>query len=164
MTSQSSSANVRVDTLQGLEDLTLRVKKAQEIYASFNQAQVDFIFKQAAIAANNARLPLAKQAVAETGMGVIEDKVIKNHFASEYIYNKYKQAKTCGVIYADAHYGIQKVAEPIGVIAGIVPTTNPTATESEVNPPKEEDKKIKLGSAGSNQGAKEGGWANCCQK
>ncbi|MFG6102714.1 bifunctional acetaldehyde-CoA/alcohol dehydrogenase [Leptothoe sp. EHU-05/26/07-4] len=128
MTSPSSPANVRVDTLQSLEELALRVKNAQEIYANFNQAQVDFIFKQAAIAANNARLPLAKQAVAETSMGVIEDKVIKNHFASEYIFNKYKHAKTCGVIYSDVHYGIQKVAEPIGVIAGIVPTTNPTST------------------------------------
>ncbi|MEM7065641.1 MAG: bifunctional acetaldehyde-CoA/alcohol dehydrogenase [Cyanobacteria bacterium P01_B01_bin.77] len=128
MTSLSSPADVRVNTLESLEDLVSYVKKAQEIYAGFDQTQVDAIFKQAAIAANNARLPLAKQAVAETGMGVIEDKVIKNHFASEYIYNKYKHEKTCGVIYADSHYGIQKVAEPIGVIAGIVPTTNPTAT------------------------------------
>lgn len=128
MTSLSSPTDVRVNTPESLEDLISYVKKAQEIYAGFDQAQVDTIFKQAAIAANNARLPLAKQAVTETGMGVIEDKVIKNHFASEYIYNKYKHEKTCGVIYADSHYGIQKVAEPIGVIAGIVPTTNPTAT------------------------------------
>ncbi|MEM8612849.1 MAG: bifunctional acetaldehyde-CoA/alcohol dehydrogenase [Cyanobacteria bacterium P01_H01_bin.105] len=128
MTSLSSLADVRVNTLESLEDLISYVKKAQEIYAGFDQAKVDAIFKQVAIAANNARLPLAKQAVTETGMGVIEDKVIKNHFASEYIYNKYKHEKTCGVIYADSHYGIQKVAEPIGVIAGIVPTTNPTAT------------------------------------
>ncbi|MEM6254287.1 MAG: bifunctional acetaldehyde-CoA/alcohol dehydrogenase [Cyanobacteria bacterium P01_D01_bin.156] len=128
MTSLSSPTDVRVNTLENLEDLISYVKKAQEIYAGFDQSQVDAIFKQAAIAANNARLPLAKQAVAETGMGVIEDKVIKNHFASEYIYNKYKHEKTCGVIYSDVHYGIQKVAEPIGVIAGIVPTTNPTAT------------------------------------
>ncbi len=128
MTSLSSPIDAQVDTRESLEALILRVKAAQERYASFSQAQVDAIFKQAAIAANNARLPLAKQAVAETGMGVIEDKVIKNHFASEFIYNKYKNEKTCGVIFSDAHYGIQKYAEPIGLIAGIVPTTNPTAT------------------------------------
>lgn len=121
-------AYATIDNLDALEALILRVKAAQEIYANFSQDQVDRIFKQAAIAANNARIPLAKQAVAETGMGVIEDKVIKNHFASEYIYNKYKQEKTCGVVSADAHYGIQKVAEPIGIVAGIVPTTNPTST------------------------------------
>ncbi|MEO1510354.1 MAG: aldehyde dehydrogenase family protein, partial [Cyanobacteria bacterium J06633_23] len=128
MTLLSSPTDARVNTLESLEELIAQVKKAQEIYAGFDQTQVDAIFKQAAIAANNARLPLAKQAVAETSMGVIEDKVIKNHFASEYIYNKYKHEKTCGIIYSDVHYGIQKVAEPIGLIAGIVPTTNPTAT------------------------------------
>jgi len=126
MTSLSTPA--QVDSRQSLEDLIGRVKAAQECYASFSQAQVDTIFKQAAIAANNARIPLAKQAVAETGMGIVEDKVIKNHFASEYIYNKYKQEKTCGMVFSDVHYGIQKYAEPIGLIAGIVPTTNPTST------------------------------------
>ncbi|MCG8363335.1 MAG: bifunctional acetaldehyde-CoA/alcohol dehydrogenase [Pseudanabaenales cyanobacterium] len=128
MTTVSSPVENRVDTLQALEDLINRVKIAQESYAGFSQAQVDRIFKQAAIAANNARIPLAKQAVAETGMGMVEDKVIKNHFASEYIYNKYKHEKTCGVVFSDPHYGIQKVAEPIGLLAGIVPTTNPTST------------------------------------
>ena len=117
-----------VNSIEALEALMVRVKAAQEAYAKFPQAKVDHIFKQAAIAANNARIPLAKQAVTETEMGVIEDKVIKNHFASEYIYNKYKHEKTCDVIFSDPHYGIQKVAEPIGVIAGIVPTTNPTST------------------------------------
>ena len=121
-------ANTRIDSHESLEDLIGRVKIAQEHYASFSQNQVDMIFKAAAIAANNARIPLAKQAVAETGMGIVEDKVIKNHFASEYIYNKYKHEKTCGVVFADAHYGIQKYAEPIGLVAGIVPTTNPTST------------------------------------
>ena len=118
MTIVSSAVENRVDTLQTLEDLISRVKTAQEIYADFSQVQVDRIFKQAAIAANNARIPLAKQAVAETGMGMVEDKVIKNHFASEYIYNKYKHEKTCGVVFSDPHYGIQKVAEPIGLLGG----------------------------------------------
>ncbi|WP_088893346.1 bifunctional acetaldehyde-CoA/alcohol dehydrogenase [Leptolyngbya ohadii] len=113
---------------QELETLIQQVKAAQEEYASYSQAQVDRIFKQAALAANAARIPLAKLAVTETGMGVIEDKVIKNHFASEYIYNKYKQEKTCGVIESDPSFGIQKIAEPVGIIAGIVPVTNPTST------------------------------------
>lgn len=111
-----------------LETLISRVRAAQAEYAQFTQAQVDEIFKQAALAANEARIPLAKYAVEETGMGVVEDKVIKNHFASEYIYNKYKHEKTCGVIESDPHFGIQKLAEPVGVLAGIVPTTNPTST------------------------------------
>ncbi|MGK7913922.1 MAG: bifunctional acetaldehyde-CoA/alcohol dehydrogenase [Synechococcus sp.] len=117
-----------VDNEAALEDLISRAKAAQETYATFSQEQVDRIFKQAAIAANTARIPLAKQAVVETGMGVIEDKVIKNHFASEYIFNKYKHEKTCDLIFSDPHYGIQKYAEPIGLIAGIIPTTNPTST------------------------------------
>ncbi|MEM9217204.1 MAG: bifunctional acetaldehyde-CoA/alcohol dehydrogenase [Cyanobacteria bacterium P01_F01_bin.150] len=117
-----------VTTVQELEQLIDRVQAAYDQYATYSQEQVDRIFKQAAIAANNARIPLAKHAVAETGMGVIEDKVIKNHFASEYIYNKYKNEKTCGVVSADVHYGIQKVAEPLGIVAGIIPTTNPTST------------------------------------
>ena len=92
------------------------------------QEQVDKIFRAAAIAANQARIPLAKQAVEETGMGVVEDKVIKNHYAAEYIYNAYKDTKTCGVIEEDKAYGIKKIAEPIGVIAAVIPTTNPTST------------------------------------
>lgn len=103
-------------------------KKAQEKYAHFTQSQVDDIFQAAASAANQARLPLAKMAVEETRMGVLEDKVTKNHFASEFVYNKYKDTKTCGIIEEDAAAGVLKVAEPVGVIAGIVPTTNPTST------------------------------------
>ncbi len=105
-----------------------QVKEAQRIYASFTQEQVDKIFYQAALAANKMRISLAKDAVAETGMGVIEDKVIKNHFASEYIYNKYKNAQTCGVIDRNESMGYERILEPIGVVAAIVPTTNPTST------------------------------------
>ncbi|HIK45144.1 MAG TPA: aldehyde dehydrogenase family protein, partial [Leptolyngbyaceae cyanobacterium M65_K2018_010] len=119
---------MRVTNLDELEALIARVKAAQQQYATFSQTQVDPIFKQAALAANAARIPLAKLAVAETGMGVVEDKVIKNHFASEYIYNKYKDEKTCGLIEEDKTFGMQKIAEPVGLLAGIVPTTNPTST------------------------------------
>jgi acetaldehyde dehydrogenase / alcohol dehydrogenase len=111
-----------------LEELIQRVKTAQRQFSTYSQEQVDRIFKKAALAANAARIPLAKMAVHETGMGVIEDKVIKNHFASEIIYNKYKNEKTCGVIEEDKSFGLQKIAEPVGILAGIVPTTNPTAT------------------------------------
>ncbi|MGL4509330.1 bifunctional acetaldehyde-CoA/alcohol dehydrogenase [Cetobacterium sp.] len=105
-----------------------KVRLAQKEYSKFTQEQVDEIFREASLAANNARIKLAKMAVEETGMGIVEDKVIKNHFASEYIYNSYKDTKTCGTIEVDAAYGVEKIAEPIGVIAGIVPTTNPTST------------------------------------
>ncbi|MGL5983573.1 MAG: aldehyde dehydrogenase family protein, partial [Cetobacterium sp.] len=105
-----------------------KVRLAQKEYSKFTQEKVDEIFREASLAANNARIKLAKMAVEETGMGIVEDKVIKNHFASEYIYNAYKDVKTCGVVEEDMSYGIQKIAEPIGVIAGIVPTTNPTST------------------------------------
>ncbi len=117
-----------VITNEDLENLIERVKKAQKIYSDYTQEQVDVIFKAAALAANNARIPLAKMAVEETRMGIVEDKVIKNHFASEYIYNKYKDTKTCGIIEEDIANGIKKVAEPIGIIAGVIPTTNPTST------------------------------------
>ncbi|MBD2427793.1 bifunctional acetaldehyde-CoA/alcohol dehydrogenase [Phormidium sp. FACHB-1136] len=117
-----------ITNLEELEALIARVKTAQQQYAEFTQSQVDHIFKQAALAANMARIPLAKAAVAETGMGVVEDKVIKNHFASESIYNKYKDEKTCGVLEEDKSFGMQKIAEPVGLLAGIVPTTNPTST------------------------------------
>ena len=113
------------------QELTQRIKElreAQKKFASYTQEQVDEIFRQAAIAANDNRIKLAKMAVAETGMGIVEDKVIKNHFAAEYIYNQYKDMKTCGVLEEDKTFGITKVAEPIGVIAAIVPTTNPTST------------------------------------
>ena len=105
-----------------------KVRLAQKEYSKFTQEQVDEIFREASLAANNARIKLAKMAVEETGMEIVEDKVIKNHFASEYIYNSYKDTKTCGTIEIDVAYGVEKIAEPIGVIAGIVPTTNPTST------------------------------------
>ncbi len=117
-----------VETLDQLEVLISKVKKAQKIFATYSQEQVDTIFKAAAAAADKARIPLAKMAVEETGMGVFEDKIIKNHFASEYVYNKHKNAKTCGIIKEDKANGIKIAAEPLGVIAGIVPTTNPTST------------------------------------
>ena len=111
-----------------LQELIERVKRAQLIYANFPQEKVDEIFRAAAIAANNARIPLAIDAVEETGMGIIEDKVIKNHFAAEYIFNKYKDEKTCDIIEDDIGFGVKKIAEPKGVICGIIPTTNPTST------------------------------------
>ena len=117
-----------VDGIDALNEMIARAKKAQEIYSTFTQEQVDKIFKAAAAAADKARIPLAKMAVADTGMGIVEDKIIKNHFASEYIYNKHKYAKTCGIISEDKTNGIKVVAEPLGVIAGIIPTTNPTST------------------------------------
>ena len=117
-----------VDSLETLEETIKSVKQAQEKFAKYTQEQVDKIFLAAAIAANQARIPLAKMAAEETGMGVIEDKIIKNHYASEYIYNKYKNEKTCGVIEEDESFGIKKVAEPIGLIAAVIPTTNPTST------------------------------------
>ncbi len=125
---ESLNAPSVVETLDQLEVLISKVKKAQKIFATYSQEQVDAIFKAAAAAADKARIPLARMAVKETGMGVLEDKIIKNHFASEYIYNKHKCAKTCGIIKEDKANGIKIVAEPLGVIAGIVPTTNPTST------------------------------------
>ena len=120
--------NIIVDSIENLDLVLDRVREAQKEFSKYTQEQVDKIFKEAAIAANQARIPLAKMAVEETGMGVIEDKVIKNHYASEYIYNKYKNEKTCGVVEDDKVYGIKKVMEPIGVVAAVIPTTNPTST------------------------------------
>jgi acetaldehyde dehydrogenase/alcohol dehydrogenase len=117
-----------VSSIEGLDELAARVKAAQQIFATFTQQQVDHIFRNAALAAADARIPLAMMAAKETGMGVLEDKVIKNHFASEYIYNKYKDELTCGVIAADDEMGTLTIAEPIGIIGGVVPTTNPTST------------------------------------
>ncbi len=117
-----------VDSVEALEQTLARVKEAQTVFATFTQEQVDKIFKAAAIAANKARIPLAKMAVEETGMGIVEDKVIKNNYAAEYIYNAYKDTKTCGVIEEDKAYGTKRIAEPIGVIAAVIPTTNPTST------------------------------------
>ena len=116
------------DSVEKLEQEISRVKAAQKIFATYTQEQVDKIFLACATAANKARISLAKLAVEETGMGVVEDKVIKNHYAAEYIYNTYKNAKTCGVIEEDAAYGIKKFVEPIGVIGAVIPTTNPTST------------------------------------
>ncbi len=117
-----------VESVEGLMEAITRIKEAQKQFATYTQEQVDRIFLAAASAANKARIPLAKMAVEETGMGVVEDKVIKNNYASEYIYNAYKNTKTCGVIEEDAAYGVKKIAEPIGVIAAVIPTTNPTST------------------------------------
>ena len=117
-----------VDSVEKLEAALARIRDAQKKFSAYTQEQVDKIFLAAATAANKARIPLAKQAVAETGMGIVEDKVIKNHYASEYIYNQYKDVKTCGVIEEDKAYGIRKIAEPIGVVAAVIPTTNPTST------------------------------------
>ncbi|MDE5770013.1 MAG: bifunctional acetaldehyde-CoA/alcohol dehydrogenase [Ruminococcus sp.] len=117
-----------VDSVEQLEKAIERVRKAQKAFSSYTQQQVDKIFLAAAIAANKERIPLAKLAVEETGMGIVEDKVIKNHYASEYIYNKYRDTKTCGVIEENKAYGTKRIAEPIGVIAAVIPTTNPTST------------------------------------
>ncbi len=117
-----------VTNVAELNELVARVKKAQREYANFSQEQVDKIFRAAALAAADARIPLAKLAVTESGMGIVEDKVIKNHFASEYIYNAYKDEKTCGILCEDKTFGTITIAEPIGLICGIVPTTNPTST------------------------------------
>ncbi len=117
-----------VDSVESFEKKLASVREAQKIFATYTQEQVDKIFFEAAMAANQARIPLAKMAVEETGMGVVEDKVIKNHFASEYIYNAYRDTKTCGVLEEDKAYGTKKIAEPIGVVAAVIPTTNPTST------------------------------------
>ncbi|TKF76018.1 bifunctional acetaldehyde-CoA/alcohol dehydrogenase [Vibrio kanaloae] len=117
-----------VINLAELDALVARVKAAQEEFATFSQEKVDAIFRAASLAANHARIPLAQQAVAESGMGIVEDKVIKNHFASEFIYNKYKDEKTCGILEEDDNLGTMTIAEPVGIICGIVPTTNPTST------------------------------------
>ena len=117
-----------IDSAESLENALKRVRAAQKKFAEYSQSQVDSIFKAAAAAADRQRIPLARLAVEETGMGVVEDKVIKNHYAAEYIYNAYRDTKTCGVIEEDKEYGITRIAEPIGVIAAVIPTTNPTST------------------------------------
>ena len=123
-----TQARKPVDSVERLEEEIALVKAAQKEYATYTQEQVDRIFFAAAMAANRMRIPLAKMAVEETGMGVVEDKVIKNHYASEYIYNAYRDTKTCGVIEEDKAFGVTRLAEPIGVIAAVIPTTNPTST------------------------------------
>ena len=117
-----------IDSVESLEKALKKLRAAQEEFATYSQEQVDKIFFAAATAANQQRLPLAHMAVEETGMGIVEDKVIKNHYASEYIYNKYKNSKTCGVIEEDKEFGITRVAEPLGILAAVIPTTNPTST------------------------------------
>ena len=117
-----------IDGTEALEAAIARARAAEREFSLYTQEKVDAIFKAAAIAANMARVPLAKMAVEETGMGVVEDKVIKNNYAAEYIYNAYKNTKTCGVIEEDPAYGIKKIAEPIGLVAAVIPTTNPTST------------------------------------
>ncbi len=117
-----------IDNVEALEAKMKAMREAQKIFATYTQEQVDEIFYRAALAANKMRIPLAKMAVEETGMGIVEDKVIKNNYAAEYIYNAYKNTKTCGVIEEDKAYGIKKIAEPIGLVAAVIPTTNPTST------------------------------------
>ena len=117
-----------IDNVDALQARMKEMRKAQEVFATYTQEQVDKIFFAAAMAANKARIPLAKMAVKETGMGIVEDKVIKNHYAAEYIYNAYRHTKTCGIIEEDSSYGIKKIAEPIGLVAAVIPTTNPTST------------------------------------
>ena len=117
-----------VNDEESLAKMLAKVRAAQEKFATYTQEQVDEIFYRAALAANKMRIPLAKMAVEETGMGIVEDKVIKNHYASEYIYNQYKDTKTCGVIERDEGFGITRIAEPVGVLAAVIPTTNPTST------------------------------------
>lgn len=117
-----------IDSVESMERAFTRLREAQKEFSTFSQEQVDAIFLAAATAANQARIPLAKLAVEETGMGVVEDKVIKNHYASEYIYNAYRSTKTCGVIEEDKAYGVVRIAEPVGVITAVIPTTNPTST------------------------------------
>lgn len=114
--------------MDALKKVIARVREAQRKFSTYSQEQVDENFKAAATAANQARIPLAKMAVEETGMGVVEDKVIKNHYAAEYVYNTYKNVRTCGVLEEDKAYGIKKIAEPVGVITAVIPTTNPTST------------------------------------
>ena len=125
---QAAATDFLVDSVEALTAKMNEIHEAQKIFATYTQEQVDKIFLAAATAANKQRIPLAKMAVSETGMGIVEDKVIKNHYASEYIYNAYKNTKTCGVIEEDTAYGTKKIAEPIGVIAAVIPTTNPTST------------------------------------
>ncbi len=117
-----------IDSVEALTEKMAKMREAQKIFSTYTQEQVDKIFLAAATAANKARIPLAKLAVEETGMGLVEDKVIKNHYAAEYVYNAYKFTKTCGVISEDPVYGIKKIAEPVGLIAAVIPTTNPTST------------------------------------
>ena len=117
-----------IDSVEALNARMKQMRAAQAVFATFTQEQVDKIFYEAALAANKARIPLAKMAVEETGMGLVEDKVIKNNYAAEYIYNTYKDTKTCGIVEQNVAGGLTKIAEPIGIVAAVIPTTNPTST------------------------------------
>ena len=128
MVKKASSAPEVIDSVDALEAKLVQMREAQKVFATYTQEQVDKIFFEAAMAANKQRIPLAKMAVEETKRGVLEDKVIKNHYAAEYIYNAYKNTKTCGVIERDEAYGMTKIAEPIGIVGAVIPTTNPTST------------------------------------
>ncbi|MGN0557500.1 MAG: bifunctional acetaldehyde-CoA/alcohol dehydrogenase [Acutalibacteraceae bacterium] len=128
MEKKTKNTRAVVDSVESFEAALASVREAQKIFATYTQEQVDKIFFEAAMAANAQRIPLAKMAVEETGMGIVEDKVIKNHYAAEYIYNQYKNTKTCGVIEDDEAFGVQRVAEPLGVVGAVIPTTNPTST------------------------------------
>ncbi len=128
MAKKEQNVSTIVDSVEALEAKMKAMREAQRVFATFTQEQVDKIFYEAASAANKLRIPLAKMAVKETGMGVVEDKVIKNNYAAEYIYNAYKDTKTCGVVEEDKAFGIKKLAEPIGLVAAVIPTTNPTST------------------------------------
>ena len=124
-----------VDSVESLEAKIAEVRAAQAVFSTYTQEQVDKIFKAAAIAANKARIPLAKMAVEETGMGIVEDKVIKNNYAAEHIYNAYKNTQTCGVFEENKAYGTTRIYEPIGLIGAVIPTTNPTSTVSGLQDP-----------------------------
>ena len=128
MAKKEQNVSTIVDSVEALEAKMKAMREAQRVFATFTQEQVDKIFYEAASAANKLRIPLAKMAVKETGMGVVEDKVIKNNYAAEYIYNAYKDTKTCGVVEEDKAFGIKKLAEPIGLVAAVIQTTNPTST------------------------------------
>ena len=128
MAKKENTVPAIIDSTEDLDARLAAMREAQRVFATYTQEQVDKIFYEAAMAANKARIPLAQMAVEETGMGIVEDKVIKNHYAAEYIYNAYKDTKTCGVIEEDSAFGIKKIAEPIGIIAAVIPTTNPTST------------------------------------
>ncbi|MDD3402548.1 MAG: bifunctional acetaldehyde-CoA/alcohol dehydrogenase [Hespellia sp.] len=128
MAKKETAVPAIIDSVEALDARLKAMREAQKIFATYTQEQVDKIFYEAAMAANKQRIPLAQMAVKETGMGIVEDKVIKNHYAAEYIYNAYKDTKTCGVVEEDPAFGIKKIAEPIGIIAAVIPTTNPTST------------------------------------
>ena len=118
----------RIDSVETLEAKLAEMRTAAAVYSKFTQEQVDEICKQAAMAADKARIPLAKMAQAETGMGVVEDKVIKNNYASEHVHNYFRHVRTCGVIEEDKAFGTKRIAEPVGIVGAVTPTTNPTST------------------------------------